>query len=166
MSSSLISDSVRTEARLDETLFVAVGLSWGAGVIHVAASSWHAAEYVPFAVAFALLAAVQLAWGAAVYVRATPRLLAGGVALSLGVVAVWLVSRTAGLPVGPEGPEPWGVADVLASADEALLCVLVVASLWGRQVAGLRRAVRVTAIAAGVALVSLSSLTFMLGGHS
>jgi hypothetical protein len=137
-------------------------------LIHVQAAFWHAGEYVPFAIAFALLAAAQFAWGAAVYRWPTQRLLGAGALVSLTVAGVWIASRTSGLPIGPQPwrPEPVGPADVIATADEAVLCCLVVLQLWGRSVRFVPRAVRVTTACIGVALLSLSSLTFMFSGHA
>ena len=147
--------------RLDDALFVAIGLSWGAGFIHVAASYRHL-DYVPYAAAFAMLAAIQFAWGVLVYRRPSRTLLVAGALLSLGTVCVWLVSRTSGLPVGPERwrPEAWGLPDTVASADELTLCVLLALGS-----AGQRRALRGAAVAFGVALILLSSLSVVSGGH-
>jgi hypothetical protein len=43
--------------------------------------------------------------------------------VNAGVVAVWLLSRSAGIPIGPEywSPEAIGFADVVCSAYEALI---------------------------------------------
>jgi hypothetical protein len=153
---------------LDQGLFIAVGLSWGSGLIHDQAAVWHLDEYVPFAVAFALLAAVQFAWGAAVYCRPARWLLGAGAGLSLAVAGVWLASRTSGLPVGPQPwePEPIGFADVVATADEILLCFLVLLHLAGRGGRVVPRTLELAAASLGVALLSLSSLTFMFGDHA
>ena len=70
--------------------------------IHAAVVPPHLGE--PAAGAFLLAAAVaQLAWAVTAQ-RPTTRLLRTGVALNLGLVAVWLLSRTVGLPLaGPLG---------------------------------------------------------------
>ena len=52
-------------------------------------------------------------------------------ALNAAVILLWLVSRTAGLPVGPE---PWeaeavGTADLLCSGLEVVLIALLVVSI-------------------------------------
>lgn len=155
-------------ARLGHGLFIAVGLSWGSGLIHDQAAVWHLDEYVPFAIAFAVLAAIQFAWGAAVYWCPRPWLLGAGAALSLGVAAVWVASRTTGLPIGPEPwePERIGLADVIATADEAVLCLLVLVHFVSRAGRPVSRTLDVALAALGLSLLSLSSLSFMFGDHA
>jgi|SRR5947209_20583595 len=82
--------------------------------------------------------------------------LAAGVVLCLGVVVVWALSRTTGLPIGPEPwqREPVGAADLIATADEVAIVLLVLTRRGGRLVT-----------AAGVALILLSSIVLMLAGH-
>jgi hypothetical protein len=80
---------------------------------------------------FAVLGVLQIAWAAFALssdVLPMPRRFA---ALSAAVILLWLVSRTAGLPVGPE---PWeaeavGTADLLCSGFEAALIALLVVSI-------------------------------------
>jgi hypothetical protein len=153
---------------LSDRLFLACGLAWGAGVIHVEAAIDHFDEHLSYSVFFVLLAAAQFLWGFAVGRSPTRRLLFAGAIASLMVVALWIVSRTSGLPIGPESwsPEPVGVIDSLASADEALLALILVFQL-GRGNAGLFfRACRHLATAAGVCLVLLSSLSLAYAGHA
>jgi hypothetical protein len=143
-------------------LLIACGLSWSAGLIHVKAGIDHLHEHVLVSAAFGLLAAAQLVWGIAQYRRPTRGLLAAGAALSVVVVALWGMSRAAGLPLGPDrwSPEPVGALDSVASADEVVLALL--ASLHLR--AG--RGVAPLAAAAGMCLILLSSLLVALGGHA
>jgi hypothetical protein len=144
--------------RFDDRLFALCGLSWAAGLIHVAAAAGHLDEYVLYAAFFEVLALVQLGWGVALYRAPSPRLLGAGAALSVLVVALWVVSRTTGLPIGPE---PWhaeaiGPLDALASADEATLAVLAVTSLRGSG--------RALAFSVAACLVLLSALA-LTSGH-
>jgi hypothetical protein len=142
---------------LDDSLFVACGLSWGAGLIHLHAASDHLEEYVLFSVFFAVLAAGQFAWGAAICRSRGRGLLGAGAVASLLVVILWAVSRTVGLPIGPEpwSPEPVTAIDAIASADEAVLALLVMLNL---RAGALLRGLRHIAAAGGVVLVLLSSL--------
>jgi hypothetical protein len=153
---------------MDDRLLVACGLSWAAGVIHVQATAWHLDEHLLYAAVFALLAAAQFAWGIVIYRRPSRGLVWAGAASSVVVVAIWLVSRTTGLPIGPEqwSPEPVGAADAIATADELLLALMAVSYLRPRPSLFLGRATRTLATAAGLALISLSSLTFMFSGQA
>ena len=91
--------------------------SLGAGLIHLAVVSEHVSEWWLYGLFFIVLGVLQVAWA----VRAmaggplpVPRLFA---AMNAAVIGLWLVTRTTGLPVGPE---PWeaeavGTADLLCS---------------------------------------------------
>ena len=78
-------------------------------------------------------------------------------------MVVWVISRTSGMPLGPEPwtPERVGAADLIATADELGLAVLVALHLRGSL-----RGVRVAAVAGAVLLVLFSGLTFTLSGHT
>lgn len=104
-------------------------LSFGAAGIHFAVSPDHFAEWVPYGMAFACLAWFQLAWSAAYLLGPTRRLGLVAVVVNAAVVAVWVWSRTIGLPIGPEpgATEPVGFADALSSGLEAFLVVALLA---------------------------------------
>jgi hypothetical protein len=141
-------------------VFLACGLSWGAGLIHLQAAGDHIEEYVLFAVFFALLATAQFVWGVAICRSPARGLLGAGAVVSLLVVMLWAVSRTIGLPIGPEAwsPEPVGAIDAIASLDEVFLALLVILQLCAGRAGALQRGLRHVATAGGVALVLLSSL--------
>jgi hypothetical protein len=116
---------------------------------------------------FAVLAPVQLAWGFLTCRRSSKRLLLFGVVLSIAVVIAWALSRTTGLPVGPQ---PWhaeevGVIDSIATADELLLALVV--SVYG--LSPPRRPVGVAlgrlALGCAVVLVTVSSLALLGAAH-
>ncbi len=91
--------------------------SLGAGLVHLAVVREHLDEWWLFGVFFAVLGIGQVVWAVTALARDRapfPQLVAYG---SLAVVALWAVTRTVGLPVGPD---PWqteavGRADVLTS---------------------------------------------------
>jgi hypothetical protein len=94
--------------------------SLGAGAIHFAVAGEHLQEWRPLGVAFLAAGAFQVLWAVAVVVRdSRAALLAGGM-LSVLFIGVYLMSRTTGLPLGPEAfePEPLGAADLLCCALE------------------------------------------------
>jgi hypothetical protein len=99
--------------------------SVGAGVIHLAVAPAHLPKWVPFGVFFVVLGVAQLAYAGLVWTRPTRSLLVTGAIANAGVVALWLLSRSAGIPIGPEhwSPEAIGFADVVCSAYEALIVV-------------------------------------------
>lgn len=94
-----------------------------AGLIHAAVTPEHLVEAWVFGAFFALAAGFQLGWAIAVIVRPSPGVYATGALANMALIAIWLASRTTGLPVGPE---PWaaeavGLADVSATMLEAIM---------------------------------------------
>src|SRR3954447_25536321 len=128
----------------------------GAGVIHLAFTPEHLHEYLPLGLGFLAAGVLQLAWAAAVVLRESRRLLLLGGVFSLAFVAVSLMSRTTGLPLGPEAfePEPLGAADLLCCALEVPvgIAALVLARRPRLLVPALRLAVP-AAVARAVVLV-------------
>src|SRR5690242_7183346 len=107
-------------ARADGDLPLAAGVCLISAVIHVVVAPEHFHEYVVFGALFVASAVLQVLWALAASWRPSPAVLAGGIALNLGIAAVWVWSRTAGLPIGPEAgsAEAVGALDVLSTVDE------------------------------------------------
>jgi hypothetical protein len=104
-------------------------LSIGAAIIHFAVIAQHWDEWWLAAIFFIAVALFQLAWAMLVLLRPSMLVDLSGAVINALVVVTWVVSRTSGVPVGPEAgePEPVGFPDVLATAYELLLVVLVLA---------------------------------------
>ena len=104
-------------------------LSAGAGIIHLAVVSEHMAEARPFGAFFLASGIAQLAWAVLASGTLSRRAMLVACIGNAAIVALWVVSRTSGLPIGPEPgtPEAVGFADVVATAYEALI---VVGSIW------------------------------------
>ncbi|HET7559836.1 MAG TPA: alpha/beta hydrolase [Limnochordia bacterium] len=66
----------------------------------------HLADYRPFGSFFLIAGGVQILLALALFVFPLRRLLAWAVAVNLSAVAVWTLSRTIGLPVGPVHWQP------------------------------------------------------------
>jgi hypothetical protein len=102
----------------------------GAAAIHVAVTPQHFDEWFAAGVFFVVLAVAEAVSGAVMASRVGERPAARGLvaALSAGTIALWVVSRTVGLPFGPDPgmPEAIGVLDVTSTALEALTLV----ALW------------------------------------
>ena len=108
--------AVKTDSRLAARLAALASL--GASIIHFAVVPNHWQEWMPAGVFFVALALVQLIWAWVVLARTTPPVLAGGIMLNVGAIALWALSRTAGAPFGPHA----GQAEVVQAAD---LCALL-----------------------------------------
>jgi hypothetical protein len=100
-------------------------LSAGAAVIHFVVIPGHWEEYWGQGLFFIVAAVAQLLW--AVWIVAAPSRLIylAGAAGNAAIVALWVVTRTAGLPAGPGAGEREAVefADTLATVFEVLLVV-------------------------------------------
>jgi hypothetical protein len=111
----------------------AAAASAAAGVIHFAAAAEHAPVYPEATAFFVGIGVFQVVWAAMILGRPSRILYAGGVAASLTTIALWAVSRTTGLPFGPEAfiREAVGRADVISTLLEEGLVLLVVALALG-----------------------------------
>jgi hypothetical protein len=108
---------------------LAAAASLGAAAIHAAVVPEHD-DWAPSAAFFGALATYQLLWGLTLLLRPVlPADLWVGAGANAAAVAVWLQSRTAGLPFGPHRgeAEPFARTDVLAS----VLGVTIVCAVLG-----------------------------------
>ena len=110
-------------------LIAAVTASLGAAGIHFAVIEEHLAEYALFGFLFLGLAWFQALWSFLFFVRQSRLRAWLGIVLNLGAVAVWVMSRTTGLPIGPDPwkPEVVGALDVAASLLELVVVACVIA---------------------------------------
>ena len=122
--------SARTRA-LTGWMSVAGLASLGAGAIHAAAIGVHA-EHRPAAVTFAILAALQLAWGALALVRSNRLVVLLGLAVNVGAVVGWIWAKAWGISFIPglDVAEPVQTADGLAAGLAAASALLIGVSVW------------------------------------
>jgi hypothetical protein len=150
----------------DAVIPLIAALSAAAGLIHIGASADHAKEFALYVPAFAAIAAFQLGWAIWVAHGAPRRVLAVGIGVNLAVVAVWVMSRTIGVPIAEEAwvPEPVGTADLLATLTELLVVGATACVLLAVRSAIARRAVaRLAPVLMAVLLVSV--IYGVAGGH-
>lgn len=109
----------------DPTAIAVATMSFGAAAIHFAVIADHFGESALFGVFFMVVAWLQVAWGVMVITNRSVGVLSAGAAGNVLVAAIWALSRTVGLPVGPEpgAAEAVGFADALATAFELLIVV-------------------------------------------
>jgi hypothetical protein len=108
-------------SRADDRVLGLVGALVGAAAIHVAVVPEHLTEWAAAGLFFIALAAAQLLVGVAVLVRPTGAVRATAVVAAAGPIVLWVVSRTVGLPLGPEPgvPEALGMSDLACAVLEA-----------------------------------------------
>lgn len=145
---------------------VAAALSLGAAGIHFAVVQPHLDEDPAAAVFFLALAWFQSVWALAYLLRPTDFLRITGVFVNAAVIALWIVSRTTGLPIGPTPfqPEAIGVADLMSTSFEIVLVTLLAAALGARfsgQVAGRRVSVEKAYVLVAYSFVLVVTLTGM-----
>ena len=111
-------------------LFLAATLV-GSAAIHAAVVPEHLGEWATAGVFFAVLAAAQLALGLLSLGRRHRALLLAVAAVSIVPLALWLCSRTVGLPFGPAPgtPESAGLPDIAAGVLELGTLLAAVALL-------------------------------------
>jgi hypothetical protein len=140
-------------ATADEVVVAAIVVAVATGAVHAALVPSHVGESVVLAAVFLAAAGLQLGWAAAVARGGLgPGAVRTGIALNLAAAGAWLLSRTAGLPVGdhPWAPEPTGVLDVLTVWAELLLVALLAAGAAGRRAALVVAAVLVCVLVSGM----------------
>ena len=111
-------------------------LSLLAALAHVVATPGHLQVWWGYGVLFALAALLEAGVGMLVFSlpprrRLVPLYLAGA-GLHLGTIAVWAVSRTVGVPFGPEAGEvePAGWLDGASKLLEAASAGLMLLAAW------------------------------------
>ena len=152
----LVSDPGEDVDRNPARVLSAIALaSVAAGAINVAAAATVGRGSTQNLAFFSVVAAAQLVWGVVSMAEAPRWWLALGAAGTLVVVATWVVSRTAGLPLGDYAGIrlPVGFPDALATALEAVIVAgAVVLLVRGHgPVRALARSPRVAVAAAVVA---------------
>lgn len=124
--------------------YAAAALSLAAALIHLWVTPEHFKEWWGYGAFFLGTAVFQGAYGLALLRWPRPSLFSLGIAANLGVVVLWLVTRTAGIPFfGPDAGEmeTVGALDLAATAAELAL-VFVLAGLRFSRRPGLLPATR------------------------
>lgn len=118
----------------------AAALSFAAGGLHLMAGPAHLEEWWAYGLFFFVAAAAQVGYGLLLATRGIEgwggwaavrgRVYLVGVVGTVAIIALWAVSRTVGLPLGPASePEGIGALDAASKAVELALVALLLA-LW------------------------------------
>jgi len=139
----------------------------GAAAIHFSVTSEHFREWWGFGLFFLCAAWAQLVWAAVVVRVESQTLLLVGLVGNLAVVLLWLVTRTVGLPFGPDPGEieTLGWADGVTSSLE-LVAALCCAGALARPTALRRVGVPVAAVALLVTAVTAVGIASAVGAHA
>jgi hypothetical protein len=135
MSATVLDESTTRSTSATARPYFAAGLaalSAGAAAIHFAVVFEHFSEYVLYGVFFLIIAWAQAIWAAVVLWRPSRPWLWLGIAGNAIILAVYLASRTTGLPFGPDNghTEPFGALDVVSAILEFALIAGCAALLW------------------------------------
>jgi hypothetical protein len=147
-------------------------LSLGAAGIHFAVMGDHFNETWYHGSFFAAVAWLQLAWAVAVVLKPSRRVLLAGIIGNLVIAEVWLVSRTIGIPIGPNSgeSEPAAFADILSTCLEVAIVLGALAllrpSFLARPVRAARAVPGLAGFAVLIAALATWSLTPAFAGHS
>ena len=97
--------------------------SLAAAGVHAAVAPMHLREGALVGSFFVACAGAQLSWAAVAWHRPSPTVLWSGIVGNLAVLALWLVSRTVGIPGVGGGPEPLGPWDLTCALWEVVIVV-------------------------------------------
>jgi hypothetical protein len=114
---------------LDPALALAAAGSVAAALVHVAVCPEHYGEGWLYGAFFTVTATAQLIWAALLMLRPDPKVVRAGLVATLALIGLGAVTRTAGIPLGPERGEveQVGALDVIATTCEL---IVVMAAAW------------------------------------
>ena len=145
-----------TRTRMDSMRLLAACLLGAAAVVHLGYAPHHLADDWAHGWFFVLVGVAELALGALVLARPRRWVWAATIVLNVGIVATWTVSRTVGLPFGPQDLRSEGASApditcvVLEVAVIAVAVLALFASTWLSQPPRDRFSWRTTAAVLGV----------------
>jgi hypothetical protein len=116
LATALVAGLMGLRQGLPLPLVVAASATAGSALIHFAVAPEHFAEWWGLGLFFVVCGQVQIGWALLLGRFRGRCMLAVGAAGSLFLVLLWALSRTAGLPFGPDPglPEPASLPDVLS----------------------------------------------------
>ncbi|TGD89979.1 hypothetical protein BayCH28_05190 [Mycolicibacterium sp. CH28] len=145
--------------------------SAGAAAIHLGVAPAHWQHWVLSGVFFASIGLLQLVWAILAWLRPTALILAAGIVANAGAIALWVHSRTIGVPFGPGAGEPEAV-DAAGISVLLLQFYVVMGAAWAwlrctraQQVSGVGRALVLLGANGIVAAAVTAGLVSSLSGH-
>ena len=111
-------------SRANELVVLLAALSTAAAMIHAVVTPKHFEESAYLGTFFTVAAAAQLGWAVWILVRPKEKwLYILGAVGNLAIACLWVLSRTAGVPIGPDAwtPEAVHAIDLLATLQEVAI---------------------------------------------
>jgi hypothetical protein len=160
------SDETAVYTTTETVLLLVAAVAFIDGLIHIGAAVDHSGEFPLYTVVFAGLAAVQIAWAAMILRRPSRRVLVLGCAVNVGIIGLWVASRTIGVPIAPRAwvPEGVGVADLVETLGEAATVIAVLSVVMSPHLAFAQHVTERVAPLLMVAL--LLSVLYGVGAHA
>lgn len=111
--------------------WLAAVLSLTAGAVHFGYAPHHLTEDWAHGWFFVAIAAYQCLFAVLIVARPRRWVWASAIVVNLGIIATWLVSRTVGLPFGPEAlrTETVSAPDIVSSILEGIIVILAIVAL-------------------------------------
>ncbi len=111
--------------------WLAAVLSLTAGAVHFGYAPHHLSEDWAHGWFFLLIAAYQCAFAVLIVARPRRWVWASAIIVNVGIIATWVISRTIGLPLGPEAlrSEVFSAPDIVSSVVEGIIILLAIVAL-------------------------------------
>ncbi|MEX1218011.1 MAG: hypothetical protein WEA11_05775 [Acidimicrobiales bacterium] len=158
-------DARSGEVDRDQTVrWLVAALSLSVGAIHIGYAPHHLTEDWAHGWFFLVVAAYQCLFALLIVARPRRWVWASAVAVNLLVIITWLITRTVGLPVGPEAlrSESLSAPDIVCAAIEAVIVLIAAAALLFPHLlereSKERTSFRLAALALGTVAVTLGAL--------
>lgn len=116
------------QSELNLWLYAAAGFSAMAGIIHITVTSEHFEEWIGYGVFFTVASAYQLLLALILTITQRPvrrEILWVGILGNLAIIAMWMVTRTIGVPLGPMTGEIEEIGALDMASKIAELAVIV-----------------------------------------
>jgi hypothetical protein len=130
----VLAPSAAVAARRTAAPIVAAVLSLGAAWVHLAYTASHLRQWWAYGAFFLATGVGQALFAPLVLRRPSAWLVLTGIAGNVAIVAMYVVSRTAGPPLGPHAhiPEATGGVDLATTGAEIALVAVLLTLLGGR----------------------------------